>query len=56
MGGTPMPTSACPYACFFYFHVLPDRKPVDSFIAAHRDRLLLKWTCAIYDDYRNTGK
>ena len=124
-----MPTSACPYACFFYFHVLPDRKfatalltedspwwagplyklifptvrkrmralthidaegekhkllagplfsradlsvsallapswrfteplpePVDSFIAAHRDRPLLKWACAIYDDYRNTEK
>ena len=34
----------------------PLPEPVDSFIAAHRDRPLLKWACAIYDDYRNTEK
>ena len=31
----------------------PLPEPLDSFIAAHRDRPLMKWARGIYDDYRN---
>ena len=35
---------------------VPLPEPADRFIAAHRDRPLLKWARAIYDDYRYAEK
>ena len=50
------PTQEAVEACSPWRFTEPLPEPVDSFIAAHRDRPLLKWACAIYDDYRNTEK